>query len=64
MTFEELKDSLQLSLDRMLKFLDNKPGPENGHYDYWLHAIEEELRILGQRLDLLEEWLKKEQLIT
>lgn len=62
MTFEELKIALQLSLERMLKFLDNKPKPENGHYGYWLHAVEEESKILTQRLDLLEEWLRDETL--
>lgn len=62
MTFEEIKIALQLSLDRMLEFLDNKPDPENGHYPYWLHAVEEETRILRDRLDRLEGWLREQTL--
>jgi len=58
MTFEELKDKLQLSLNRMTKLLGNRPNPEDEHYGYWVHTVEEELRILRQRLDLLEKHLK------
>ena len=57
MTFPELKISLSLSLDRMLRFLDNKPKPENGHYPYWVKAIGDEVKILRGRLDEMEEWL-------
>jgi len=58
MTFDEIKDRLDLSLNRMTKLMETRPNPDEDHYRYWVHTVQEELRILRQRLDLLEEWLK------